>query len=116
MSNAARIMEAELRHERLIVLSLSVEAVDEAIADHYSRIAATAMSMRKLTHHRQMYAGYRSLQSAEMDKCITLLREQIERDFEHAFGIVPQWASLREAIAATKAQAAMVKAGYSLCP
>ena len=89
--SATEQMMREQNRERALMLLVSREAMDEAIAGHYSRLAATAAQMRHLTHHRQMYVAYRGSDSAEMDKAIAYMREQIERDFEHTFGYAPTW-------------------------
>jgi hypothetical protein len=62
----------------------------EVIADHYSKLAATAMELEKLVDMRRRYAG-----SPEMDRCIERLAEEITNHHRADFGIELSWQNVR---------------------
>jgi hypothetical protein len=58
----------------------------EAIADHYSKLAAVAMDLRKMVDIRRHTGG-----SPEMDRCIERLAKEFADHHREDFGIELSW-------------------------
>lgn len=58
----------------------------EAIADHYSKLAATSMELRKMVEMRRHHGG-----SPEMDRCIERLAKEFVDHHREDFGIELSW-------------------------
>lgn len=79
------LTQALIRREYLKRDSL---AMAEAVADYHATIAATAIHLRRII---QEIRHYPDLRTAETNKVITMLREQITAHYFNTFGVMPSW-------------------------
>lgn len=64
-------------------------ALDEALAAHYSSLAATGMSLRKLCDVRRQSMS--DADRTNINGCIHYLKAQLRRAHIDAFGLPPNW-------------------------
>jgi len=86
--SASSRIEAMMSERKFHLLANHPHLQAEAIADHYSSLAAVAMDMRKMVELRRRSGG-----SPEMDRCIERLTKEFVDHHREDFGIELSWSN-----------------------